>query len=201
MTLPVALLVLWAFHSFVKQPAAMLLPEAVRRRLPDTSDKFRFGGPARFLLIIASILVGIATHLLWDSFTHPNTWPYRHWSILGQWFTLPIVGEMPLYKILQHSSTALGLGMVGRWLVVWYRITPPATPVAKSLPLTRKAAVTALMIIIAVVGATVRGLSGTSPGNFSFKHFVARAVVTVFALTWWQLLAYGLFAKATEHSI
>src|SRR5436305_117206 len=62
LTLPVALLVLWAFHSFIKQPVAMLLPEALRRRLPNATDKFRFGGPARFLLIIVSILVGIATH-------------------------------------------------------------------------------------------------------------------------------------------
>jgi hypothetical protein len=198
LTLPVALLVLWTFHSFIKQPAAMLLPEAVRRRLPNASDKFRFGGPARFLLIIASILFGIATHLLWDSFTHSNTWPYRHWAILRQPFTLPIAGEMLLYKILQHSSTVLGMGIVAAWLVVWYWSTPPSTLPTRSLPSTRKAAIIALMITIALAGATLRGLAGTSPGNFGVKHFAARAVVTAFALTWWQLLAYGLFVKTSE---
>src|SRR5450432_50674 len=196
LTLPVALLVLWTFHSFVEQPAAMLLPEALRRRLPNASDKFRFGGPARFLLIIASILVGIATHLLWDSFTHPNTWPYRHWTILRHPFTLPIAGEMPLYKILQHGSTVVGMGIVAVWVVIWFRTSPPSTLLTKSLSSRRKAAVITLMTTIALIGATLRGLAGTSPGNFSFKHFAARAVVTALALTWWQLLAYGIFNKA-----
>ena len=176
----------------------MLLPEAVRHRLPDTSHQFRFGGPARFLLIIISILVGIATHLFWDSFTHPNTWPYRHWSILRQTFILPIAGEMPLYKILQHSSTVVGMAIVAAWLLIWYRTTPPATRLAKSFPLRRKAMVIALMMTIALVGAALRGMGGMSAGNFSFKHFAARAVVTAFALAWWQLVAYGLFIKASE---
>jgi hypothetical protein len=198
LTLPIALLVLWTFHSFVKRPAAMLLPEALRRRLPDASGKFRFGGPARFLLILASILVGIATHLLWDSFTHPNTWPYRHWAILGHPFTLPIAGELPLYKILQHSSTVVGLGIVAAWLLISYRTTPPSTLLTKPLPPMRKAAIIALMMSIALVGGTLRGLAGMSPGNFGFKHFVAHAVVTALALTWWQLVAYGFFAKAVD---
>jgi hypothetical protein len=198
LTLPVALLVLWTFHSFIKQPAAMLLPEALRSRLPDTSDKFRFGGPARFLLIVTSVLVGIATHLLWDSFTHSNTWPYRHWTILRQPFTLPIIGEMPLYKILQHSSTVVGMAIVATWLLIWYRTTPPSTVLTKSLPSSRKAAIIALMMTIALVGAILRGVGGMSPGNFSVKHFAARAVVTTLALAWWQLLAYGLFIKASE---
>jgi len=177
----------------------MLLPEALRRRLPNASDKFRFGGPARFLLIIASILVGIATHLLWDSFTHSNTWPYRHWTILRQPFTLPIVGEMPLYKILQHSSTVVGMAIVAAWLLIWYRTTPPSTRLTKSLPSTRKASVIALIVAVALVGAVLRGVGGMSPGNFSFKHFAARAVVTALALTWWQLLAYGLFVNMADH--
>ncbi len=198
LTLPIALLALWTFHSFVKQPATMLLPEALRRRLPDASNKFRFGGPARFFLIVTSTLVGIATHLLWDSFTHSNTWPYRHWMILRQTFTLPLIGEMPLYKILQHSSTAVGMGMVVVWLLFWYRATPPSTVLTESLPLTRKAIIIALMATITLVGAVVRGIGGTTPGNFSFRHFVARAVVTVLAVTWWQLLAYGLFVKGSE---
>jgi hypothetical protein len=173
----------------------MLLPEALRRRLPDAGAKFRFDGPTRCLLIVSSILVGIATHLIWDSFTHTNTWPYHHSAMLRHSFTLPIVGEMPLYKILQHSSTVVGMAIVGVWLLIWFRTTPPSTVLTKSVSPTRKAIVIAVMVMIALVGATLRGLAGTLPGNFSVKHFVARAVVTAMALTWWQVLAYGLLVK------
>jgi hypothetical protein len=106
---------------------------------------------------------------------------------------------MPLYKILQHSSTVIGMGVVAAWLLVWYRTTPPSTVLTKSLPPTRKGTIIALMMTIALVGATLRGVGGMSRGNFSFKHFAARAVVTTMALAWWQLLVYGLFIKAAAH--
>jgi len=63
--------VLWLFHTFVKLPVARLLPDAIQRRLTCRLGEFGFGGAARFALIVGSILLGIATHLVWDSFTHP----------------------------------------------------------------------------------------------------------------------------------
>lgn len=197
LTLPLALLVLWIFHAFVKVPAAMLLPEAIRRRLPNDLDKFRFGGAARFALIVASILLGIATHLLWDSFTHSTTWPYRHWPILRKPFTMPIVGPLPLYKLLQHGSTIVGIGILSVWLVHWYRTTQPSSDLRASLPAGRKAAVIAVVTTVAVVGSITRAVIGIGMpmGHFYFNKFVVQAVVTAMALVWWQLVAYGFAAR------
>lgn len=197
LTLPLALLVLWIFHAFVKVPAAMLLPEAIQRRLQDHLGIFRFGGAARFLRIIASILLGVATHLLWDSFTHSTTWPYRHWSILRKPFTLPILGQVALYKILQHGSTVVGIGILSVWLLHWYRTTPPSTHLRESLPAGRKAAVIAVVTTVAVVGSITRAVVGigTPIEHFAFNKFVIQAVVTAMALVWWQLVAYGLAAR------
>lgn len=69
-TLPVALLVLWGFHAFVKRPLLRLVPWAHRRRLLPYAGPFAFWPPRRFLLILVSVLTGIATHLALDSFTH-----------------------------------------------------------------------------------------------------------------------------------
>ena len=77
LTLPLALVVLWLFHNFAKVPVIRLLPNQLQMRLANHLGKFRFGGWRRFALIVASVLVGIATHLLWDSFTHP-----RHLALL-----------------------------------------------------------------------------------------------------------------------
>jgi hypothetical protein len=199
LTLPLALLVLWIFHAFVKRPTVTLLPEAIQRRLQDHLAEFRFGGPARFALIIASILLGIATHLLWDSFTHSTSWPYRHWSVLGQLFTLPIVGPMPLYKVLQHGSTVAGLGILSAWLVHWYRTTQPSAQLRKQLSSRRKAGIIAVVTIVALVGAVARAVAqaGVPTGHSAFNRFVVQAVVTAMALVWWQLVAYGLAAKST----
>lgn len=198
LTLPLALLVLWIFHAFVKLPTAMLLPEAIQRRLQDHLGEFRFGGVTRFLRIIASILLGIATHLLWDSFTHSTTWPYRHWSILRKPFTLPILGQFPLYKILQHGSTIVGIGILSFWLVRWYRTTPPSAHLRKSLPAGRKAAIIAVVMTVAIVGAVVRAVVGIGMpiGHLAFNKFVVQVVVTAMALIWWQLVAFGFATRS-----
>jgi hypothetical protein len=167
-TLPLALVVLWIFHAFVKRPTAMLLPEAIQRRLQDHLDGFRFGGVARFILIIASILLGIATHLLWDSFTHSTAWPYHRWSLLRRSFTLPIVGNLPLYKILQHGSTVFGIAILSIWLANWYRTTEPCGRLTKNLSPMRKAVVIAVVATVALVGAIARALVGIGMTNGRF---------------------------------
>ncbi|MGP0020587.1 MAG: DUF4184 family protein [Candidatus Sulfotelmatobacter sp.] len=199
LSLPLALLVLWIFHAFVMRPTVALLPEAFQRRLQDHLNEFRFGGASRFVLIVASILLGIATHLLWDSFTHSATWPYRHWSVLRQPFTMPIVGPIPLYKILQHGSTIAGIGILAAWLVLWYRTAQPSAQFEKSLSSRRKAAVIAVVTTVALVGAVARALSrtGVPSGHSAFNKFVVQATVTAMALVWWQLVAYGFAAKST----
>jgi hypothetical protein len=49
LTLPLALLVLWLFHTFVKLPVARLLPDAIQRRLASHLDEFGFGVTGRIL--------------------------------------------------------------------------------------------------------------------------------------------------------
>ena len=196
LTLPLALLVLWIFHAFVKAPTAMLLPEAIQRRLQDHLGVFPFGGAARFLRITASILLGIATHLLWDSFTHSTTWPYRHWSVLRQPLSLPMVEEIPVYKILQHGSTIIGLGILSAWLLHWYRTSQPSAPLRNQLSPKKKAEVIAFVATVAVAGAIVRAVVGIGIGRFALNKFVVQAVVTAVALVWWQLVAYGFAARS-----
>jgi hypothetical protein len=200
LTLPLALLVLWLFHAFVKVPVARLLPNAIQQRLTDHLGEFRFRGAARFALIVGSILLGIATHLLWDSFTHPNTWPYRHWALLSQRLPLPVIGLTPVYKVLQHGSTVVGIAVLAAWLLVRYRTIEPSGRMLASVPSPRrKMAIIGAMTAIAFVGAVVRAVAGTGIpiGRDAEKRFAGLAIVTAIALVWWQLVAYGVFLSRT----
>ena len=199
LTLPLALLVLWVFHTVVKRPTVMLLPEAIQRRLQDHVGEFRFAGAARFLVIIASILLGIATHLLWDSFTHSTAWPYRHWALLRKPSTVPVLGRLPLYKILQHGSTIVGIGILLAWLVHWYCTSQPSAPLSNQLSSRRKATVITVVTTVALIGGILRAIAGRGAltGHAAFNKFVVQAVVTVIALTWWQLVAYGFATRST----
>jgi hypothetical protein len=201
LTLPIALLVLWTFHNFVKVPASMLLPDSIQRRLVGHLDEFQFRGLGRFLLIVISILVGAFTHLLWDSFTHRTGWFYHHWALLRQTVQVPILGPLPYYKLFQHVSTILGLGIVLVWLVWWYRTTKPADHAIAGAPsVSRRFATVAVLATAACAGAAINGtMAARGPaGHFNFREFVVEAVVTVTALAWWELVAYGIFYRWTR---
>jgi len=201
LTLPLALLVLWLFHAFVKFPLARLLPDAIQRRLTSHLHKFHFGGPARFALIVGSILIGIMTHLLWDSFTHPNTWPLRHWAMLSQPIQLPIIGLIPFYKALQHGSTIAGVGIFSAWLVLLYRATKPRNRrLINAASLAQKITIGVVITTVATVGAIIRAVAvvGIPHNHPSERRFIGVLVVAAVALVWWQLLAYGIYSTRTQ---
>jgi hypothetical protein len=204
LTLPLALLVLWLFHAFVKRPAAGLLPEAIQRRLTNHLGEFTFRGPARLALIVSSILLGIITHLAWDSFTHANTWPYRHWPILSHRFHAPLVGAIPLYEVFQHGSTFIGIGVLSIWLAFRYRVTEPIShPLSNRVPPVRRMLIGGSFVMVALVGGVVRATIaiGIPDGHPAEKQFVGLVVVTAIALVWWQLVIYGFFISRNPQSL
>lgn len=203
LTLPAALLVLWIFHSLVKRPATMLMPDALRNRLVNHLGDFRFGGASRFLLILASLLLGIATHLLWDSFTHAGTWLYIHWPLLRASVNLPVLGPIPCYKVFQHGSTIVGTGVVVAWLISWYRSSEPSThvPGESPSPHERLAIVTAI-VMVALGGTIIRVIMGTGfPVTFQNKKMIGEAIVTAIALVWWDLVAYGFIKRHAYQAV
>ena len=203
-SLPMALLVLWLFHAFIKVPTVKLLPESLQRRLMPHLHRFRFLPVVRFLWIVVSVLLGIATHLIWDSFTHSTTWLYRHWSALRQPHRLPIMGQVPLYKILQHGSTIVGLTILLIWFYFWYRATPASTEaLGPQISGARKMAIIGVMTAVALVAAMLRGLAGLvipTVHHHTFSRSVGEAVAAGMALVWWQLLAYGIYSSRVSRS-
>jgi Domain of unknown function (DUF4184) len=179
--LPLSLVALWLFHAYMKQPATMLLPKGFRARLKPSEKGFSFWPPARLALVVVSILIGTATHILWDSFTHPFYWPYRHWSFLSKMVNLPIQGDVQMYKALQTGSTLFGLAVVAVWIGLWYRATEPVE-LAIAEPYTR-AQTRVIMVVpaLALVGGMIRTYVDQGAPNLEFRpilHFVVETGIT-----------------------
>ena len=203
LTLPLALLVYWLYQAFVRAPLIWLLPEGFRQRVPYRSvepNPFRL---ARFAIVLASLTAGIATHILWDSFTHPTTWVYRHWGLLSRTLTVPVLGTIQYYKAFQHSSTILGLAVLAVWIAYWYRTTPPTGLVAMTRSAQPRSAQRERLLVLAVIpglalcGALIRAFLGV--GKLTsvavVEHFVAEWIITLIALLWWQLVIYGILRR------
>ncbi len=195
LSLPLALLVLWMFHAVVKEPLVRLFPEAIRSRLTAQTGRFRFGGVARFLQIIVSALVGIATHILWDSFTHDHMWPIRHWHLLRRPVLVPVLGNIPVYRVLQHASTIVGMLILCVWFVAWYRGAEPH-PIREQAEISslRKWLIASSIAGPAIAGGILRAM--TMAGDMGLdptrEEQLGEGVITAIALAWWLLVAYAI---------
>lgn len=199
--LPVGLAALWLFHSFVKQPALIFVPDGIRRRLK--AGAYSFLPPARFALISISILIGSATHILWDAFTHGFYWPARHWRFLRTNVELPIVGHMVMFKLLQYISSVAGLLFVAIWIWYWYRTTDPVQhPIAQ--PYTAAQRFTLIVILpLVAVGAGLRHAHETVKwlhGIRQYTYFTIEGVITTIAVFALELLVCGVMLRVSNRA-
>ena len=180
--LPLSLVALWLFHAYVKQPSTMLLPRGFRARLKPRENGFTFWPPGRLALIVVSILTGTATHILWDSFTHPFYWPYRHWSFLSNMVHVPIQGEVQMYKALQTGSSVFGLAVVAVWIWVWYRATEPhELPAAEPYTRVQIRVITMVVPALAMFGGMLRAYAHFGVPSVEIRpmlHFWLEAGIT-----------------------
>jgi hypothetical protein len=203
LSLPLALLVLWVFHILVKAPLIQLFPDAIRLRLCAHKMRFRFGGPGRFLLIAVSALTGIATHIVWDSFTHRYMWPSRHWALLRAAIHLPVLGAVPLYKVLQHTSTVAGILILCAWVMRWYvRTEPECDPGSPALPPSKRWFIVGCICLGAIAGGLIRSAIAIWLSGFDHdrERTVGVGVVTGIALAWWLLVAYAVLVRVRQPS-
>ncbi len=106
--LPLGVLLTFIFHNLVRDPLIRNLPDCLRSRF---SSYIGFRWNAYFWknwkIVAVSVLVGAASHLLWDSFTHVDGFFIQRITALEQAVVTPF-GSVPILKILQHTSTLLG---------------------------------------------------------------------------------------------
>ncbi|MGA7244662.1 MAG: DUF4184 family protein [Terracidiphilus sp.] len=196
--LPFSLIVLWLFHGYAKEPLAACLPASARARLQLGPRTLSVNSPSRFAMIVISVLVGIATHILWDSFTHSGNWVSRHLPFLSINVSLPLFGPRPWYAILQYISSALGIVILLLWGIHWYRYAAPvhSKPDRKLVKGDRIALACSFLIALfaALVRATALGLPN---GVHGAQHFMTIAAITGIAVFCFEIVIYGIVRNHT----
>jgi hypothetical protein len=111
--LPIAALIAVVFHQVVKRNLIRNLPGFMQRRL-QLLLSFDFLSYLRenYMVFACSALLGAASHLFWDSFTHNNTIMVESLPVYRGTY-IPFQGvKYPLFYALQHISSAVGLTIV-----------------------------------------------------------------------------------------
>jgi hypothetical protein len=118
--LPVGIAML-ACIVLLREPLTVLLPARARWLCLHALEPFRRNA-AEWLLAPFAILIGVWTHLLWDSFTHGDGWGVRAIPALGEVITIGGYSS-EICHILQYLSSAVGLAIVAWW---YTRLPVPA---------------------------------------------------------------------------
>ena len=111
--------VLW--HALLAEPAVAWSPGALRSRL--TGVPLGLGDRLRsvrgLVLTVLALVVGAATHVLWDEFTHAGRWGTAHLPALARTW-----GPFAGYRWLQYASGVVGGAVLLLGLVRWWRRAP-----------------------------------------------------------------------------
>jgi hypothetical protein len=106
--LPLTILLAFLFHNVVRNSLFFNLPNKIQSRiLIFTEFNWNNYFKKNWFIVSISMLIGIASHIFWDGFTHNHGFFVNHFSELRK--TILIFGNtIPIWKIIQHLSTLIG---------------------------------------------------------------------------------------------
>lgn len=109
---------LWYF--LLRRPFYQLLPYFFPANNPLLQTDGILNHLWRFVWVAISVLIGIATHLVWDGLTHDD---HRTFMLKDTLATTLQLGhfEMPLYRVLQYVSSGFGLLVVTIYLALCFK--------------------------------------------------------------------------------
>lgn len=107
--LPLAFILTLVFHQLVKKSLIDNLPGYFFRRLQPLRN-FDLLSYLRkhYIGFTVCLLTGIASHILWDSFTHANAYFVDRIPFLSTPVRIDGISVLPLFRYLQHISTIIG---------------------------------------------------------------------------------------------
>jgi len=115
--LPLVLLVYLIYHIFLKEIVIINLPKKQFKSFSFMlSERWIVKKPKEIIGFIISALIGMFSHVVWDSFTHKSGWFVEKISCLSS--RIQIIGyEVSIYKLLQHGSTLIGFAIILLYLI------------------------------------------------------------------------------------
>jgi|ERR1700674_312020 len=141
-----------------------------------------FRRPLEWALAPLSIILGVWTHLLWDSFTHNDGWMVRRLAVLSAPVTFGAYSGTVCH-VLQYLSSVVGLAAMAVWY--WRRPTPPAAPAEPDAP---RSSVGPVLMLVATAAILIGGVQATQ----AFTHApVIYHTVDIFltrSLAWFAVL-------------
>lgn len=200
-TVVVSLVLLLVWRCLIRPVARALSPRLIADRLPpqwdapataslretfavrhvardDTASPDSRASVRGTSVLVVSLLIGVASHVLWDGFTHEGRLGPTLFPALGERW-----GPLTGFTWLQHGSSVLGLAILGVAGIIWLA-TRTRVKTARVLPRWMRAGIWT-SLPVALVAGWVLGLLRYGPltSDFGVAH-LAYAVLPQASAVW-----------------
>jgi hypothetical protein len=175
--LPAGLLLL-AVLCMLRKPLWYLLPEPHRTAFAPVVAADPSLRRGTVIGAGISILLGAWTHIAWDSLTHRNGWIALRVALLQEpVFQLNGV-DFPLYHLLQHLSSYLGVAAIVISYSRWLRRAPVSVAYFQREDIWRYLLLAAIAAAAILTGVTLAATAAESyDGYFAWRAFMFRGAV------------------------
>jgi hypothetical protein len=164
----------------LRRPLTTLM--SVRARAICLRAMERFREPLAWVVAPLSILIGIWTHIVWDSFTHDGGWIVRRVSALSApvsfgWYTGQVC------HVLQYVSSVAGLAV----LAIWYlRLPTPPVEAATVNPMRPYGRLALLLVFVAA--ACIGGFQALEAALHGQTNYRIIYLLLTRSIAWFALL-------------
>jgi hypothetical protein len=138
--------------------------------------------PLEWALAAVSIILGVWTHLLWDSFTHNDGWMVRRVAFLSApvsfgWYSGTVC------HVLQYLSSGVGLAAVALWY--WRLPAPPAAPAGPGAP---RSSVGPVLMLVAAAAILIGGVQASQAFSHAPVLYHTLDIFLTRSLAWFAVL-------------
>ncbi len=181
--LPVGLAIYWLTLLLIRPAVIEVVPDRAYVRLRAAPPPAPITRPSAWLYAAAALLLGAATHLVWDTFTHENARGVRMFPLLKDYGPEISGHPLHLYRWLQYGSSVFGLAVVAAALMLWMRhAPPPREPPMRRIAQGERMAWIGAYVLPPLVVTTWLLLRPWPAGQTPFDNGVALGVVAVDAM-------------------
>lgn len=165
----------------LRQPLTALLSARARALCLAAVAPFA-GRPLEWAWAAPAIVLGVWTHLFWDSFTHLDGWIVRRVAalsapvVIGSW-------SGPVCHVLQYLSSAVGLAVLAVWY--WHLPAPVVAPTAAG---GARSATGPVLMLVAAAAILIGGVQATEYFDHTELVYRTLAILLTRSLAWFALL-------------
>ena len=195
--IPMGLTIYFLYHLLMAPVVVSFFPEKIKRLVHPDLFIGKLPSISSHVLII-SLVLGAITHIIWDFFTHESGIPqYLTWMNTP---LLTIDGyELMSFRVLQHLSSIIGLGILIFIIFRWYKMAIPLSKHQAYWKVSKRLKLFSLitLITVSIIAGCINGYASLPDNNvlygvYNLQVFVKYALVAAMGAILFTCIGLGL---------